>query len=65
VKQQEERIRQLEKELKAAKKELYTMKGGNASSNFMQQDNSGSWKNQTIPNSGSVDSLQMTLVKFD
>jgi hypothetical protein len=43
VKQQEERNGHLEKELKAAKEEICKLKAGNVSSNFMEQDNSGSW----------------------
>jgi uncharacterized coiled-coil DUF342 family protein len=40
VKQQEVRIRQLEKELKAAREEICKLRAGNVSSNFMEQDNS-------------------------
>jgi hypothetical protein len=41
VKQQEERIRHLEKELKAAMEEICNLKAGNVSSNFMEQEKSG------------------------
>jgi hypothetical protein len=41
VKQQEDRIRHLEKELKAAREEICKLKAGNVSSNFMEQNNSG------------------------
>jgi hypothetical protein len=44
VKQQGERIRNLEKELKAAREEICKPKTGNVSSSFMQQENSGNWE---------------------
>jgi hypothetical protein len=41
VKQQEGRIRNLEREKKAAREEICKLKAGSVSSNFMEQDNSG------------------------
>jgi hypothetical protein len=64
VKQQEDRIRHLEKELKAAREEICKLKAGNVGSNFMEQDNSGNWKKQN-PTPGPIGSLQMMLVKFN
>jgi hypothetical protein len=46
VKQQEERIRHLEKELKAAREEICKLKAGNVSRIFMEQDNPGNWRRQ-------------------
>jgi hypothetical protein len=43
VKQQEERNRQLKKELRAAREENCKLKAENVSSNFVEQDNSGIW----------------------
>jgi hypothetical protein len=40
VKQQEGRIRHLEKELKAAREKICKLRAGNVSSNFMEEDNS-------------------------
>jgi hypothetical protein len=56
--QQERRIRNLAKELKAARKDICKLKAGNVSSNFMEQDNSGNWGGeQKIPTPGPVGSL--------
>jgi hypothetical protein len=44
VKQQGERIRNLKRELKAAREEICKLKTGNVSSNFMQQESSGNWE---------------------
>jgi hypothetical protein len=52
VKQQEGRIRHLEKELKVTwEEEICKLKAGNVSSNSMDQDNSGNWKKTKNPNS--------------
>jgi hypothetical protein len=40
LKQQRERIRHLEKELKAAREVICKLNVGNVSTNFMEQDNS-------------------------
>jgi hypothetical protein len=53
VKQQEGRIRHLEKELKAAREEICKLKAGNVSSNFMEQDNSRNWEKTKNSNSRS------------
>jgi hypothetical protein len=57
VKEQEERIRHLEKELNAAREETCKVKAGNVSSNFMEQDYPGNWgkknKQQTNKKSNS------------
>jgi hypothetical protein len=49
VREQEERIRHLEKEVNAAREETCKTKAGNVSSNFMEQDYTGKWggKKQT------------------
>jgi hypothetical protein len=52
VKQQEVRIRNLERELKAAREEICKLKTGNLSSNFMQQENSGIWEKPKHSKSG-------------
>jgi predicted RNase H-like nuclease (RuvC/YqgF family) len=65
VKQQQERIRHLEKELKEAREEICKLKSGNVSSNFMEQDNSGNWKKQKYPTPGSIGSLQVIHVKLN
>jgi hypothetical protein len=62
---QEERIRHLEKELKAAREEICKLKARNVSSNFMEQDNSGNWKKKKKTTPGPIGSLQMMLVKFN
>jgi predicted RNase H-like nuclease (RuvC/YqgF family) len=66
VKQQEERVRHLERELRAARKEIYKLEGGIVSSNFMQHDiqkvGGGGTK---IPNPESVGSLRMMLISFN
>jgi hypothetical protein len=44
VKQQERRIMNLEKELKAAKEEICKLEAGSVNNNFMEQDISGNWE---------------------
>lgn len=44
VKQQEVIIMNLERELKAAREEIYKLKTGIVISNFMKQENSGIWE---------------------
>jgi hypothetical protein len=47
-KKQEERIRHLEQELKAATEEICKPKAGNISSSFIEQDISGHWKTKKL-----------------
>jgi hypothetical protein len=65
VKRQEGRIKHLENELKAAREQICKLKAGSVSSNFMQQDNSGNWKQPKNSNSSSHRFLQMMIVKFN